>query len=248
MRRLRSRLTYANVMSTLAVVLALGGGVAYAANTVFSSDIVNGQVKAADIATGAVQDDEIAAGAVKTGEIATNQVRAADIGPDQINGSKVADQGLSGVDILDSSVSSADLATNSVLSEEVLDNTLTADDLATNSVGFFELAGDAVASFSVINHSLRGRDVGEAEFVTFNASMPAVSARTCNSGLVTGLPNDARDHLLLTESAVSTRPWIFNVAAYSNTAGQALIRRCNLADFNEPAGNHTFNLLVINAQ
>ena len=58
-RRIRSRLTYANVMSTLAVVLALGGGVAYAANTVFSTDIVDGEVKIADVGQGAVATSEV---------------------------------------------------------------------------------------------------------------------------------------------------------------------------------------------
>jgi hypothetical protein len=48
MRALRARLTYANVVATLALVIAMVGGTAYAANTVFSSDIVNGEVKSAD--------------------------------------------------------------------------------------------------------------------------------------------------------------------------------------------------------
>jgi hypothetical protein len=51
-QRLRSNLTYANVMATLAVFLVLGGG-AYAAfhlprNSVRSRNIVNGQVKPPD--------------------------------------------------------------------------------------------------------------------------------------------------------------------------------------------------------
>ena len=45
MRRIRSHLTYANVMATLAFAIAVAGGTAYAANTVFSCDIVNGEVK-----------------------------------------------------------------------------------------------------------------------------------------------------------------------------------------------------------
>jgi hypothetical protein len=53
-RRIRSHLTYANVMATLAVFLVLGGG-AYAAfhlpkNSVKSKNIVNGQVKGVDVA------------------------------------------------------------------------------------------------------------------------------------------------------------------------------------------------------
>ena len=45
MRTLGSHMTYANVISTLCLVLILGGGAAYAANTVFSTDIVDGEVK-----------------------------------------------------------------------------------------------------------------------------------------------------------------------------------------------------------
>ncbi len=57
-RRLRSGITYANVMATIAVFLALGGG-AYAAfklpkNSVRSKNIVNGEVKTVDLGAGAV--------------------------------------------------------------------------------------------------------------------------------------------------------------------------------------------------
>jgi hypothetical protein len=41
-------LTYANVMVTLLTFVVLAGGAASAANTVFSSDIVNGEVKTLD--------------------------------------------------------------------------------------------------------------------------------------------------------------------------------------------------------
>jgi hypothetical protein len=62
MRRIRSRLTYANVISTLALFLVLAGGSAVAlngSNTVFSDDIVNGQVKTQDLASGAVTPGKI---------------------------------------------------------------------------------------------------------------------------------------------------------------------------------------------
>ena len=69
MRAIVNRLTYANVVATLALIVALGGGVAYAADTIFSSDIVDGEVKTADVATGAV----------RSAEIANNQVRSPDV-------------------------------------------------------------------------------------------------------------------------------------------------------------------------
>ena len=64
MRNLSRHLTYANVMSTLAVVLVIGGGVAYAANTVFSSDIVNGEVRRVDIGTNQVRSINVASQAL----------------------------------------------------------------------------------------------------------------------------------------------------------------------------------------
>ena len=48
------RLTFANVCSFLALLIALGTGSAYAANTVFSTDIVDGEVKTADLDNNAV--------------------------------------------------------------------------------------------------------------------------------------------------------------------------------------------------
>jgi hypothetical protein len=56
---MRKHLTYANVMATLAVVLVVAGGTAYAANTVFSTDIVNGEVKSVDIGTNQVRSVDI---------------------------------------------------------------------------------------------------------------------------------------------------------------------------------------------
>ncbi len=66
---MRRHLTYANVMVTLLAIGALTGGVAYAANTVFSSDIVNGEVKTRDLADSAV----------RTGKIANRQVTPVDL-------------------------------------------------------------------------------------------------------------------------------------------------------------------------
>lgn len=57
MSHIRRHLTYSNVMATIAVFVAVGGGTAFALaghNTVFSDDIVNGQVKTPDLANGAV--------------------------------------------------------------------------------------------------------------------------------------------------------------------------------------------------
>jgi hypothetical protein len=46
---LRSHLTYANVVATLALLIAVGSGSAYAANQIFSSDIADNQVFSVDV-------------------------------------------------------------------------------------------------------------------------------------------------------------------------------------------------------
>jgi hypothetical protein len=46
----------------LALFLVIAGGTAYAANTVFSTDIVDGEVKTADIDNNAVRSTKIGTG------------------------------------------------------------------------------------------------------------------------------------------------------------------------------------------
>ena len=85
---IRSHLTYANVMATLAVFLVLGGGTAVALsghNTVQSDDLGPGaQVKAADVANNAVNG----------ANIADNSVTGNDVNESTLNGPCVADAGL----------------------------------------------------------------------------------------------------------------------------------------------------------
>jgi hypothetical protein len=69
MRRLRRHITYANVVSTIALVLAVSGGAVYAANkigargirknAIHSSHIKNKQVKRQDIAGGSINSRKV---------------------------------------------------------------------------------------------------------------------------------------------------------------------------------------------
>jgi hypothetical protein len=82
MARIRSHLTYANVMATIAVFIALGGG-AYAVstapkNSVVSKSIKNGQVKKPDLADNSVTSNKVADGSLIGADIAHGAV-----GPDE---------------------------------------------------------------------------------------------------------------------------------------------------------------------
>jgi hypothetical protein len=76
-------------MGALALFLVVAGGTAYAANTVFSGDIVDGQVKTVDLGGGAVVTAKIADGAITS--------------------AKVLDATLQGRDVLDNSLKGADI-------------------------------------------------------------------------------------------------------------------------------------------
>jgi hypothetical protein len=108
---IRSHLTYANVMATIAVFFILSGGTAVAlngSNTVFSDDIVNGEVKAVDIKGGAVQSIAVRDDTQPGGGLA-----AADLAPNSVGGSEVADNSLTGADINDAALPTSGAAQDS---------------------------------------------------------------------------------------------------------------------------------------
>ena len=79
---IRSNLTYANVMATIAVFGVLGGGAFAAAkvskapkNSVVSKSIKNGAVKKKDLANAIVTVDKLADGAVTTAKLADGSSR-----------------------------------------------------------------------------------------------------------------------------------------------------------------------------
>lgn len=79
MKQIRKRLTYANVMSSIAVFLVLGGGAAYAAKKVGSNEI-----KGNSITTGKIKKE-----AVTTSKIKQNSITTAKIANGAVTGAKV---------------------------------------------------------------------------------------------------------------------------------------------------------------
>lgn len=76
---LRSKLTYGNVVATLALILAVGGGTVYAAvelgkNSVDSKNIAKGAVKTADLAKKAVTSPKVKDGTLQLEDIAAGVI------------------------------------------------------------------------------------------------------------------------------------------------------------------------------
>ena len=78
--QIKPRLTYSNVVSTLALFLVLGGSAAYAANKIRSGDIAPGAVRTSDVFKRAIVSGKIAVGAVKSNQIADGAVGSKQIG------------------------------------------------------------------------------------------------------------------------------------------------------------------------
>jgi hypothetical protein len=78
-RKLRARMTYANVVSTIALGLAIGGGTAYAATRIGTSDIRYHAVTGSKIASNAVTTSKVKANALTGADLRDNSIHSGDI-------------------------------------------------------------------------------------------------------------------------------------------------------------------------
>jgi hypothetical protein len=101
MQGIRTRLTYANVIATLALFLALSGGIAYAAGTLGKN-----AVKSKNIAANAVKSRNLAKNAVKTKNLAKNSVTSAKVKAGTLTRNDLAPNTLSALQVADVQASS----------------------------------------------------------------------------------------------------------------------------------------------
>jgi hypothetical protein len=100
-KQIRKRVTYANVMSSIAVFLVLGGGAAYAAKKIGTNEI-----KGNSITTGKIKKN-----AVTSSKIKKNAITTAKIKNGAVDSSKVKDGSLTGADINASTLGTVPSAT-----------------------------------------------------------------------------------------------------------------------------------------
>jgi hypothetical protein len=86
--RLRSHLTYANVISTVCLFLLLGGGSAVAltgSNTVFSDDITDNQVYSADVRNDALSGGGLAAVDLRANSVGSSELTNGSLGTGELS-------------------------------------------------------------------------------------------------------------------------------------------------------------------
>jgi len=119
MGRIRRHLSFANVISVIALFVALGGA-SYAAVTLPKNSVGPKQIK-------------------------KNAVRGKHIKKNAVTASKIRGNSVSSPKIADGSVFSADLADNSIGANDLADNSVGSGELADNSVGSGEITNGSVA-------------------------------------------------------------------------------------------------------
>lgn len=144
MSKLKRHLSVANVLSCIALFVALGG-------SAFAAVKLNaGQVKAVNIAKQAVTNAKIKTQAVTSGKIKNGTVNALDLGAGQVTEEKLATGAVTGKKIAKKAVSPRTLATEAVTAEKLADGSVVASKLAPTFYGqlFRNVAYESASSAS----------------------------------------------------------------------------------------------------
>ena len=137
-QRLRPKLSYANVIATIALFVALGGAATAATNlprnSVGTKQIRNGAVNANKLRKNAVRPNKIAAKAVTLGKLGPQAVGPGNLGNGAVRTNK--------------------LATQAVIASKIRNNVVTTNKLNNNAVTNGKLAADAVGTGNLRNGSV----------------------------------------------------------------------------------------------
>jgi hypothetical protein len=109
-KQIRQRLTYANVMSSIAVFLVLGGATAFAATKIGANELKANSIKTGKIVKEAVTTSKLKNDSVITSKIANGAISSTKLAGGAVTAAQLADNSVSGTKLQDGSVSATKLA------------------------------------------------------------------------------------------------------------------------------------------
>jgi hypothetical protein len=155
LKQIRKRVTYANVMSSIAVFLVLGGGAAFAAglakNSVGSKQLKKNAVTETKIKDGVVTSGKIANGAIVTAKLADGSVVTGKIVNAGVTSDKLADGSVVTIKLADGAVTTVKLADNAVTAAKIAADAVGSSEIAANAGGSSEIAADSVGSSEIVS-------------------------------------------------------------------------------------------------
>jgi hypothetical protein len=161
MKRFRPRLTYANVIASLALFIALGGAAMAAGlpkNSVGPNQIKKGAVTGKAIRKQAVSAGKIAPKAVVAGKLGPNAVLPGNLGAGIIDSSKISAAAVTAEKIKNNVVTTAKLNNAAVTSQKIA-----ANGVATTNLGEASVTSAKLANASVTAAKLAPAVIGNVE-------------------------------------------------------------------------------------
>lgn len=161
MKRFRPRLTYANVIASLALFVALGGSAVAAGlakNSVGPNQIKQGAVTAGKIRKQAVTSGKIAPKAVTAGKLGPNAVLPGNLGPGIISTDKIAASAVTAEKIKNNVVT-----TNKITNASVTSQKLAASAVGTNNLAEGSVTGAKIAKETITAEKLAKGAIGNVE-------------------------------------------------------------------------------------
>jgi hypothetical protein len=196
MRRLRRQVTYANVASTIALVLALGAGGAYAAGKIGSREIKKGAVHTRQIGNRQVKRQDIAGGSINSGKVSNSTLTGKDLKDDSLSGLDV-NEGSLGIVPQSSTAQSVNGVKEQLVRASQPDPTVpslvtTIDGLAIsltcglgNDAAVFFRGSDAADRGTVTAFQSNSPDADTHEFSSVSNGVSTAGASTSLSGFAT---------------------------------------------------------------
>jgi hypothetical protein len=122
--RIKGALSYSNVVATVALFLALSGGVAYAAstlgkNSVTAKNLAAKAVTNRSIAKNAVKSQNLAANAVQSKNIAKNAVKAKSLAANAVTGAKIQKEAITASKVKKATLTRTNLAAGTLAGLQV---------------------------------------------------------------------------------------------------------------------------------
>jgi hypothetical protein len=134
-KQIRKRLTYANVMSTIAVFLVLGGATAFAASELGKNTVGSKQIKSNAVTTGKIKKEAVTGGKIKNGTVSSGKIGAGAVTTDKLGNASVNAGKIAGA-----AVTEEKIANDAVTGAKVKDGSLTGADVNQNTLNLVKAA------------------------------------------------------------------------------------------------------------